>query len=191
MRKFISLLAVAIAVSAHAATTITVSNSVTVPQVKRFGISGISHYYYDRLLLKNLVWRNAGFEGLSFQSVIRCASGSATGCVDDNPTTQWPTGFWNGATYECILGNSKGRSGTVGTFTTAPRDGVTGSTWTFADSGTSVNAGDSFIARKYTPGGADMGWNVGAYNGASVATEFADLPPGTEGRQCIRLTAVP
>ena len=41
------------AVSAHAATTINVSSTVTVPQVKRFGISGISHYYYDRLLLKN------------------------------------------------------------------------------------------------------------------------------------------
>src|SRR5207248_542485 len=48
-----------------------------------------------------------------------------------------------------------------------------------------------FIARKYTPGGADQGWNVSAYNGAAVTTELADLPPGTEGRQCIRLTAVP
>jgi len=189
MRKLIVLTVLAAGVSAHAATTITVSNSVTVQQVKRFGISGISHYYYDRLLLKNLVWHNAGFEGLSFQSVIRCASGSASGCVDDNPNTQWPTGFWNCATYEFILGAAKGRAGTVGTFTTAPRDGVTGSTWAFGDSGTSVAAGDYFIARKYTPGGADQGWNVSAYNGASVATELSDLPPGTEGRQCIRLSA--
>ncbi len=191
MRKLIALLTVAVAVSAHAATTINVSSTVSVPQVKRFGIGGISHYYYDRLLLKNLVWHNAGFEGLSFQSVIRCASGSTTGCVDDNPSTQWPTGFWNGGTYEVILGNAKGRSGTIGTFTTAPHDGVTGSTWAFSDSGTTVNANDYFIARKYTPGGGDQGWNVSAYNGAAVATELADLPPGTEGRQCIRLTAVP
>jgi len=106
MRKLVALLTVAIAVSAHAATTINVSSTVTVPQVKRFGISGISHYYYDRLLLKNLVWHNAGFEGLSFQSVIRCASGSTTGCVDDNPSTQWPTRFWNVGTYEFILGNA-------------------------------------------------------------------------------------
>src|SRR5207247_6144574 len=114
MRKLIALLTVAIAVSAHAATTINVSSTVTVPQVKRFGISGISHYYYDRLLLKNLVWHNAGFEGLLFQSVIRCgAAGTPTGCADDNPFTQWPSGFWDGGTFEFVLGTAKGRTGTI------------------------------------------------------------------------------
>ncbi len=106
--------------------------------MKRIGISGISHYYYDRVILKNLVWHNAGFEGLSFQSMIRCASGSASGCLDDNPYTQWPTGFWNGATYEFVLGSAKARTGTIGTFVTAPHDGATGSSWSFADTGTAV-----------------------------------------------------
>jgi alpha-L-arabinofuranosidase len=187
-RTILSLLLCA--ASLQAATTINVGNNVVTSGVKRFGISGISHYYYDRLLLKNLVWRNAGFEGLLFQSVIRCGTaGSATGCADDNPFTQWPTGFWNGGTFEFVLGTAKGRTGTIASFTGAPHDGVTPSTFTFAAAGTAPAAGDIFIARKYTPGGADMGWNPQTFGGASVTTETIDLPPGTEGRQCIRLSA--
>src|SRR5437773_1151667 len=189
MRKTIFSL-ILCAVSAHAATTINVGNTVVTSSVKRFGISGISHYYYDRLLLKNLLWHNAGFEGLLFQSVIRCGSaGTATGCVDDNPYTQWTNGFWNGGTYEFVLGTAKGRTGTISSFTAAPHDGVNGSTYAFDAAGTAPAAGDYFIARKYMPGGADQGWNVQANGGAAITTEYADLPPGTEGRQCIRIDA--
>jgi alpha-L-arabinofuranosidase len=186
--KFLAL-SLFLACASHAATTINVSNNVTVSGIRRFGISGISHYYYDRLLLKNLVWHNAGFEGLVFRSIIRCASGSATGCLDDNPYTQWPSGFWDGGEFEFILGAAKGRTGTIATFATAPRDQVTGSTWTFSSGGVTPAAGDYFIARKYTPGGADMGWNTQVNGGATITTEFNDLPPGTTGRQCIRLSA--
>src|SRR5712691_4034923 len=78
MRTLIALLLLA-ATTAQAATTINVGTNVVVPGVKRFGVSGISHYYYDRVLLKNMVWHNAGFEGLLFQSVIRCgAAGTPT-----------------------------------------------------------------------------------------------------------------
>jgi alpha-L-arabinofuranosidase len=189
MRRYLAILLVLVGSAAQAATNIDVSSTVAVPSVKRIGISGISHYYYDRLLLKNLVWHNAGFEGLNFQTVVRCASGSATGCVDDVLSNQWPNDFWDGGTFEFILGTAKGRTGTIATFVTAPRDNMTGSTYTFATSGTPVAAGDYFIARKYMPGGADMGWNTQAFGGAAIATEFTDLPPGTDGRQCIRLSA--
>ncbi len=189
MRNLIALLLFA-AATAQAATTINVGTNVVVPGVKRFGVSGISHYYYDRVLLKNLVWHNAGFEGLLFQSVIRCgAAGTATGCVDDNPSTQWTNGFWDGGTFEFVLGTAKGRTGTIGSFVAAPHDNVTGSTFNFADSGTAPAAGDYFIARKYTSGGADMGWNIQTYGGAAISTEFTDLPPDTAGRQCIRIAA--
>ncbi len=190
MRKTITLLALSASLALHAATTVNVGTNVVVPGVKRFGVSGISHYYYDRVLLKNLVWHNAGFEGLLFQSVIRCgAAGTPTGCVDDNPSTQWPSGFWDGGTFEFVLGAAKGRSGTIASFVAAPHDNVTGSTFNFAASGTAPAAGDYFIARKYTPGGADMGWNVMANGGAAISTELADLPPDTAGRQCIRISA--
>jgi len=190
MKRIFTLLLLT-AVSAGAATNINVSNAVAVSQTKRFGISGISHYYYDRLLLKNLVWFNAGFEGLRWRTVIRCDHGSATACVDDLLSDQWPNGFWDGGTFEFILGAAKGRSGTIASFTTAPRDNVNGNTFNFASSGTAPAQGDYFIAEKYFPGGAETGWSDGlvAAGGATVSTETTDLAPDTPGRQCVRLSA--
>jgi len=190
MRKLL-LLSLLLANALGAATAINVTNNVVVANTKRFGISGISHYYYDRLLLKNLVWFNAGFEGLRWRTMIRCDHGSANTCVDDLLSDQWPNGFWNGGTYEFVLGTTKGRTGTISSFTTAPRDNVNGNTFTFADSGTAPAQGDYFIAEKYFPGGAETGWAdaLVALNGATVATESADLAPDTPGRQCIRLNA--
>src|SRR5438132_1240926 len=75
------------AASLQGATNINVGSNVAVSGVKRFGISGISHYYYDRLLLKNLVWFNAGFEGLRCPTMIRCDHGTATTCAADLPST--------------------------------------------------------------------------------------------------------
>jgi hypothetical protein len=188
MRQVRLVFAFLCALPLSGATTINVGSNVTVAGVHRFGISGISHYYYDRLLLKNLITRNAGFEGLLFQAIMRCDSSlTANSCVDSNPYTAWPTGFWNGATYEFVLGNVKGRSGTVAT-STAPVQPY-GTTWTFADSSTPPAQGDYFVVRKFTADGADIGWGVTSFNGATYATETADLPPNTEGRQCLRLSA--
>lgn len=176
--------------NAPAATTVDVGSAVIVPQVKRFGISGISHYYYDRLLLKNLVWRNAGFEPLLFQAVMRCDSAlTADGCIDTNPYTQWPTGFWNGGTYEFILGTSKGRIGSIAQSTAPPVDRSYGTTWRFGDSGNAPAQGDYFLARKMFPGGAEMGWNVNGLGGATASTETVDQPPNTAGTQCLRVNA--
>jgi len=160
------------AVSLQAATNINVGSNVTVAGVKRFGISGISHYYYDRLLLKNLVWFNAGFEGLRWRTMIRCDHGTGTSCVDDLLSDQWPNGFWNGGTYEFVLGNAKGRTGAIASFLTAPRDNVNGNTFTFAESGTAPAQGDYFIAEKYFPGGAGTGWSdsLQAVGGATIST---------------------
>ena len=189
MRRFLTAILFCCA-SVQAATTINVGSTPLVTGVKRFGISGISHYYYDRLLLKNLVWHNAGFEGLLFQVVERCDSGlSATGCIDSNQYTAWPNDFWNGGTYEFILGTAKGRTGTIASF--AKPVAPAGSTWTFADAGTAPAQGDYFLARKYFPGGADVGWNPNPTGGAAITTETADLPPNTDGRQCIGLSAGP
>ena len=188
MRRMVVLAAV-VAHSVFAATTINVSNSVVVSSIKRFGIQMSDHTYYDRIVLKNLVWHNAGFEASQYQTLIRVASGTSTGCVDTSPSTQWPTGFWDGGTYEFVFGAAKGRSGTISTFITAPHDGMTGSTFNFEGPGTTPAAGDYFIVRKYFSGGADTGWNPFTNGGATITTETVDLPPGTDGRQCIRLTA--
>ncbi|HEY3057005.1 MAG TPA: hypothetical protein VGK31_13855 [Thermoanaerobaculia bacterium] len=188
-KRFLFALFGLAAQAAAGSTTITVSNTVAVPSVKRFGVQMSDHLYYDRLTLKNLVWRNAGFEGLQYQTVVRCASGSSTGCVDDTTFSQWQTGFWDNATYEFIFGAAKGRSGTVVTFVATPHDGVTGASFTFEGAGATPATGDYFIVRKYFPGGADIGWNPELTGGATVSTEMVDLPPGTAGRQCLRLSA--
>src|SRR5215467_14317422 len=155
MRNVIISLLLALAVSPlHAATNVNVGTTVVVPGVKHFGISGISHYYYDRILLKNLAWFNAGFEGMRWRTMIRCDHGASTSCVDDLLSNQWPNGFWDGGTYEFVLGAAKGRTGTIASFFTAPRDNVTGDTFNFAESGTAPAQGDYFIAEKYFPGGA-------------------------------------
>ena len=146
--------------------------------------------YYDRPIMRNLAFRTAGFEGLIYQSILRCASGTATTCVDDNIFTAWPAGFWNGAHYEFVYGAAKGRTGMV-TSSTAPAGGV-GPIYTLADSGTPVATGDYIILRKYTPGGATTGWIPMANgSGTSVDTELSDLPPGTLGRQALRISGGP
>src|SRR5712691_7324759 len=135
------------AVSVEAATTIDVSTRVAVPAVKRFGINlGWETYYDSAQITKNLVFRNPGFEGQISQSLVHVASGTATGFVDDyvnNPPnailSRWPTGFWNGATFEVIVGVAKGRTGTINSMTAATTS--TGSTYQFADSGTAPEIG--------------------------------------------------
>lgn len=172
MGRFLVLLLLLVATATRAATTINVGDMVMVSGVKRFGLNFNWHYYYDRVLLKNLVWRNAGFEGLLFRSMIRCESGTPTGCVDANYFVQWPSGFWNDGTYEFVLGTAKGRSGSIASSTAPPGgSGSGGTTFVFGDSGMTPAAGDYFIAQKYFPGGAEVGWNVATNGGATVTTD--------------------
>jgi alpha-L-arabinofuranosidase len=170
-----------------AATTIDVSSSVAVPSVKRFGINLGNTNYWDASIMKNLLFQNPGFEGLLYRSVVECASGTATGCTDTLTSSAWPSGFWNGASYEFIWGTAKGRTGTV-VSSTAPHAG-SGTSYVFADSGVVPNAGDYVVLRKSIAGDAQSGWFPVASNGATISTELSDLAPGTEGKQAIRLSA--
>jgi alpha-L-arabinofuranosidase len=190
MRRFLALVILcSLPLSALASTTITVESTPVVTGVNRFGMNLGFHRYWDAVLLKNLAWRNVGFEPLLFQSMIRCATITASGCVDDNPFTQWPNGFWNGATVDFVLGTARGATGTVTSFLTAPRDGVTGSAFTFSGLAVTPAAGDYFVVRRSIPGGAQQGWTANAIGGATIESETADLPPNTDGLQCIRLSA--
>jgi hypothetical protein len=170
--------------AAYGATTIDVSTRVAVPAVKRFGINlGWMNNYDSGQIMKNLIFRNPGFEGQISQSIVRCVSGTATGCIDENANAHWPTGFWNGASYEVIVGVAKGRAGTVST-STAPSGG-NGTQYQFADSGVAPANGDYILLRKSASGGSTSGWLP---NG-SVTDETLDLAPDTPGHQAVRLTA--
>lgn len=198
----------ALAVLSRADTVINVDDTVLRAGVQRFGIGLAQHNYYDsNQMMKELLFRNPGFEGLLYQSVVRLGPGGTAGsAIEDQPFTQWPSGFWAGASYEIIWssGNTKGRSGTITNSlapnrVSAPNDpngSAQGTTYVFADSDAARVPldGDYMVLRKTdvggTGGGAAFGsWSVSTGGGGTVTSETADLPPGTAGQQCARLDA--
>jgi len=168
-------------------TNIAVGTTVLQPSVKPFGVNlGSEDYYGSGQMTKNLVSRNPGFEGEIYQSTIRCAAGSAVTCVDDDLWSAWPTGFWNGATFEVFYGASQGRTGTVSAYTA---HGTTGGTFTFSTKGMAPAAGDYMIVRMTVPGNATAGWWPTTSGNGAITTNSSDLPPGTTGRQTAAISA--
>jgi hypothetical protein len=183
-----------VASATQAATTITISNQVAVANVKRFGINlGNVNYYDSGQLMKELVFQNPGFEGQIWQSVIWIGSGTATSAVEDGASGGWPTGYWSGGSYEFIYGVAKGRTGTVVNSIryNDPGGNPNGTTYVFADSGTAPTNGDYVVLRKSWIGDSAGfgGWNISTNGGATITVETTDLPDGTLGKQCARLTA--
>lgn len=182
--------AVCAATSSSAATTVTIGSTPVTPAVKRLGMNLSFHTTYDsRLMMKELNFRNPGFEGLMYQSSIRAASGTATGFVDDSASTQWTNGFWNGASFECIWGAAKGRTGTIADFTRAPTGQTTvGSTFTFGTSGTAVGVGDQFVLRKSENDNPTTGWQT-SVNNTAISSEYTDLPADTPGLRALHVAS--
>src|SRR5205814_4356915 len=99
---FSASVGVALITAATAATTINVSDAVVQTGVKRFGLNlGALNYFDSGQIMKQLVFRNPGFEPQIYQSIIHVASGTANGCIDDITSTsgsqtlhEWPSRFW-------------------------------------------------------------------------------------------------
>ena len=190
--------------TAQAATTIEISGTAIRTNVQRFGINLAQHNYYDSgQMMKELLFRNPGFEGLLFQSVVRLGpGGTATNAIEDQPLGTWPSGFWNGGNYHIIWSGAaptaKDRQGVIsqhlapyrptlpdnptGIPPSDPNGSTSGATYVFADTGTVVAAGDYLLLSKTflggTGGGAAYGsWDIAITNGGAVTTEQADLPP--------------
>jgi hypothetical protein len=180
---FMNLLAGAAVLPAQV-TTINVNNQVLQSPVKRFGINlGSTTFYDSGQMLKNLITNNPGFEGEIAQSMLQCGSGTATSCTHPNYYSGWGADFWDGASYQFIYGSALGRSGTVSKYVAASVANSTGGVFNFADSGTAPGNNDYMIVRKAIPGNATDGWQVNLNGGASITTNFSDLPPATSGIQ--------
>lgn len=187
-----------LALSADAQTTITLTTNVVTPAVRRLGLNiAMINYYDSGQLMKELLFNNPGFEGLLFQSVIQIGTGTTTEVVESMPFTSWPSGFWNGASYEFIYGAARGRTGTIANCMN-PRDpgaNTNGMLYAFADSGITPSNGDWMIVRKSTTGdsgwggNAYQGWSINTTNDGTVTSELVDLATNTLGQQCVRLTA--
>ena len=166
-------------------THLRVTGQVALPGVTRLGMNLGGQTYYDSgQMLKNLLYRNPGFEGMSYRTIFHCQFGGQARCVD-TWGVNFPADFWDGAHYEVLVGAAAGRHGTVAA--AAPVPGGYG----FAlDSGSpAIAAGDWIAVSKDIPGDPTAGWWPSVKGSGKLEAERADLPPGTVGKQALRMEA--
>ncbi len=169
-------------------TRITVGPEVLHTGIKRFGINLSGQTFYDSgQMLRNLVFRNPGFEGETWQTVLRCKTATATTCIDKDRYSTWPSGFLNGAHYEFLSGHAKGSTGEVLRSGTASKEA--GVEITLAKPLSAPNAGDFVLVRMEKPGEAQSGWWTTVTGGGALATEQKDLSPHSPGRQALQIEA--
>ncbi len=171
-------------------TNIDVGGAVIRTGMNRIGMNIEGQNFYDSgQMLKNLVFRNPGFEAETWQSILHCAAVAANSCTDGNVWTQWPANFLQGATFQFIHGAAQGQTGSVLTSTAASSSGNIGVTVTFSPMTTQPAAGDFVVVSKTIPGNAQAGWWTTTSGGASLSTDFTDLSPETPGKQALELNA--
>lgn len=170
-------------------TNIAVGTQVKTSAVKRLGINLSGQSYYDSgQMLRNLIFRNPGFEGQIWQSILVCHTVTATSCTDDDPYNQWPRDFIKGAQYEFIYGAALGQTGTV-TGMQISDQANRGITANFANLKVKPAVGDYYIVRTQMPGNPLAGWWQSAYGGGSLAVESSDLAPDSPGKQAVLMSA--
>ena len=169
--------------AAPSITTLTITSEPLHTDIQRFGINLSGQTYYDSgQMLRNFAFRNPGFEGETWQSILHCKSATANTCTDENPYTVWPANFLAGAHYQ-VLPN--GASGTVtASSAAAPPNGVT---LTLSSSAPAANG--FLLVRIDKPGEAQAGWWTDLHNGATLTTEYKDLAFNSPGRQALRIEA--
>ena len=120
-------------------THLRVTDQVVLPRVTRLGINlGEQNYYDSGQMMRNLLYRNPGFEGMAYRSILHCLSGGPSNCTDTRHIFTWPSGFWDGARFEVLDGGAAGRRGGVRT------SGPSGSGFglTLDGTGPAIGAGD-------------------------------------------------
>jgi hypothetical protein len=165
-------------------TTINITSDRLETQGKRFGINlGEQTFYGSGQILKNLVFRNPGFEGLSYHSIVRCQNGRGHACEDANTGATWPAEFWSNAEFRFVSGKSQGSVGKLAEF------GVRPSRFTFPQN-IYPNQGDYVLLEKDFPGDPTAGWWPTAEGSATFTPELHDLSPRTSGKQALRINAL-
>ncbi len=168
-------------------TRIELTGRVLRPRVERFGINLANQDFYDSgQMMRNLVFRNPGFEGAHYRSIVRCAGVTATTCTTGRPDAAWTRSFWTGAHFRALNGSA---AGTIAAMRppskSSPRRGMV---LTLA-APAPLHAGEYLVLDKDFPGNPTAGWWTHATGGASFAAEFHDLSPDTPGHQALRIEA--
>ena len=175
---------------AQTPTTITIGTNVQLSSVKHLGINlGGEDYWDSRQMTRNIIFRNPGFEGETWQSIIHCKTITSYTCTDDNPLAVWPTNFFQNATAEFIAGGATGVTVTVKLSYVASASKGTGVELQFLTPPAGMLAGDYLVVRMARPGNAPAGWTTSITNGASLATDFSDISPASPGVQALQINA--
>jgi|GEM_PF-542371 len=170
-------------------TTINVTDSILTKNAQRLGVNlGTQNFWDSGLIMRNLAFRNPGFEAETWQSILHCQFVTATSCTDDNQYTYWPANFLAGATASFIVGPATGSTATV-TSSTAANIGVLGVTIQMSGLSTAPSVGDYIVVRMNVPGNAIGGWWSWTTGGATIGTDTTDLSPNTIGKQALSLNA--
>ena len=110
-------------------TDIRMGNVIRQTGLKRLGINIEGQTFYDSgQMLRNLIFKNPGFEGETWQTILHCVAVTASSCTDADIYASWPANFVQGATFEFIYGSAMGQTGTITASTAAvygAKQGVT------------------------------------------------------------------
>jgi len=171
-------------------TQISIGSKVIRSGVRRFGMNMSGQTYYDSgIMLRDLTFRNPGFEGEIWQTVLQCKFVKGNACADNDEWSWWPQDFAKGGTYEFFWGDAKGQTGAIASNTianTAPHQGV----WVnFGNLAVPPKVGDLYIVRFKIPGNAETGWATNTSSGATISTELRDISPSSPGKQAVLLDA--
>ena len=91
-------------------THLRMTSQVILPGVTRLGINlGEQNYYDSGQMMRNLLYRNPGFEGMTYRSILHCLSSGPNSCTDTRHSFEWPAEFWDGARFEVLDGAAVGR----------------------------------------------------------------------------------
>ncbi len=185
-----SFLPASVALSGQTTTNIQLTNTVLQASPARLGVNlGDQDYWDSGQIMKNLVWRNPGFEGQKFRSILKCAAVTANTCTDDNNWSGQPTGFWKGGTYLILSGAQAGKTGLVVQSTKNPSScGGCGQIVQF-DQSIGAAVGDYFVVSNSMPGAGDTGWWDSVSGGGTITSETNDISPNSPGKQALVLNA--
>ncbi len=171
-------------------TQITIGSKVIHSGMRRLGMNLSGQTYYDSgQMLRDLTFRNPGFEGEIWQTVLQCKFVKGDSCADNDEWSWWPPDFAKGGTFEFFWGTARGQAGTVTGNTkanTSPHQGV----WvSFGNMSVHPQVGDLYIVRFKHPGDAATGWATNTSSDATISTELQDLSPNSPGKQALKLDA--
>ena len=141
-------------------------------------------------MLRNISYRNPGFEGELWQTILQCKVVKGDACADNDEWSSWPADFAKGGTFEFFYGAAKGQSGIVASSAVATRATHQGPWISFGNLAVHPQVGDFYILRMKIPGDAAAGWWPRTDEGATLSTEFKDISPASPGKQALRMTAL-